>query len=635
MYRFEDRGYEFTSRADGAANRIGAYVPAFDAIHPAKRFYVMNLSLGRSFNYGWSTACSDLVAGATVAAIAVPQAIAYALIAGVDPRYGLYSAIVITIVASILGSSRHLINGPTNAVSLVVFSALASFEGRLNAFEALFLLGIIAGTIQILVAVLRLGDLTRYVSESVILGFMAGAGSLIAIGQIGNFIGVAKKGTGDQSVLLNTWLTVTGGAFNPRAVGLGVVTIAVVLLLHQLTKKFGLPRLDMLAGLLIGSLFAAYVGWSLPGPGGKTVLSVVGAIPSALPAFHIPEIDLEWFLRLIKGAAAIAFLGLLEALAVAKSIATYTRQPLDYNRQCLAEGVGNVVGGFFQAMPGSGSLTRSAINYQAGAVARASGIYSGIIVAIVVLLLGPYARFIPKCVLAGLLFISAARLIDWKRLGYALRASRFDAALVLVTAFTAIFVDVEDSILVGVALSLVLFAARASRPGMRELIVTPERLIRERGPAEARATSLLIYDLEGELFFGAAPQFHRHLSDIIGEADRSGIKYVVLRLKRTRNPDVVAVEHLEQFLHAAEDRDVTVFLAGVRPDLRAMLDNVKLEGWFPADRVFPEEDETFSSTLRAVRRANELASDRERPVAGDRRDDHFLAGDDEPAYYLV
>jgi len=577
---------------------------------------------------------SDLVAGATVAAIAVPQAIAYALIAGVDPRYGLYSAIVITIVASIFGSSRHLINGPTNAISLVIFSALASFDTHVNAFETLFLLAIIAGTIQILVSVLRLGDLTRYVSESVIIGFMAGAGLLIAIGQIGNFIGAAKKGAGDQSVLLNTWLTVTGSTPSVRAIGLGLLTIAVVLLLHRVIDRFKLPRIDMLTGLIVGSIVAASFGWSLPGPSGKPVLAVVGAIPSALPGFHIPAFDLALVLSLIKGGAAIAFLGLLEALAVAKSIATHTRQPLDYNRQCLAEGVGNVVGGFFQAMPGSGSLTRSAINYQAGAITRASGIYAGVIVAIVVLLLGPYARFIPKCVLAGLLFISAARLIDWKRLGYALRASRYDAALVAVTALTAIFIDVEDSILVGVVLSILLFTARASRLGMRELIVTPEGLIRERGRAEERLKHLLIYDLEGELFFGAADEFKRHLDTVAQETRRSGIAYVVLRLKRTRNPDVVVVEHLERFLHDAEDRGTTVLLAGIRPDLQAMLENVHLRDWFPADRLFPEEDETFSSTLRAVRRANELANHAARALEEPRADGPRGEAV-EPVYYLV
>jgi SulP family sulfate permease len=327
---------------------------------------------------------------------------------------------------------------------------------------------------------------------------------------------------------------------------------------------------------------------------------------------------------------------LLEALAVAKSIATYTRQPLDYNRQCLAEGVGNLVGGFFQSLPGSGSLTRSAINYQAGATTRASGIFSGIIVAAVVLLLGPYARFIPKCVLAGLLFITAARLIDWKRLTYAVRASRFDAALVAATAFTAIFIDVEDSILVGVALSILLFVPRAAKPSIRELIVTPERVVRERSPGERRAKSLLIYDLEGELFFGAAPELHRHLRTIIEEADRTAIKFVVLRLRRTRNPDVVAAEHLEQFLRDAAERGVTVLLAGVRPDFARLLNNVHLTTWFPAERIFLEEDDVFSATLRAVRHANWLADNHHaRNGSGADTAQASQNGESEPAYYLV
>jgi SulP family sulfate permease len=465
---------------------------------------------------------------------------------------------------------------------------------------------------------------------------MAGAGFLIALGQIGNFVGAAKKGSGDQSVLVNTWLTLSQGTFNPTAAGLGIGTIVVVLLLNRLIKKYELPRADMLAGLILASLVAAHFGWSSPGPGGKTIVSVVGAIPAAPPAFHIPKIDLTWFGRLLKGAVAIALLGLLEALAVAKSIATYTREPLDYNRQCRAEGVANLIGGFFQCLPGSGSLTRSAINFQAGAITRASGVYSGIIVAIVVFLLGPYARFIPKSALAGLLFITAARLIDWKRLGYAIRASRFDAALVAVTAFTAIFIDVEDSILVGVALSILLFVPRASKPGIRELIVTPERLVRERLPGEERAQTLLIYDIEGELFFGAAQQLYRYLTEIIEETDRTGITYVVLRLKRTWNPDVVVVEHLEQFLHDADKRGVTVLLAGVRPEFLKILENVQLTSWFPADRIFPEEDETFSATLRAVRRASQLASQHAAQTRAEQKHaGPTFADDNEPAYYLV
>ncbi len=571
----------------------------------------------------------DLIAGATVAAIAIPQAMAYALIAGVDPRFGLYSAIIVTIIASIFGSSSHLINGPTNAISLVVFSALAPFDAAFDAYQAMFLLAIIVGTIQILIAVFKLGDLTRYVSESVILGFMAGAGLLVAIGQVGNFLGAAKKGTGDQSLLVQLWETLTkGGPFNAHAIGLGVGTIVAVLLLRRIINRYRLPQMDMLLALMAAATLAALFGWSIPAANGKSLVAVVGKVPAALPVFHIPEIHFAWVSKLLGSAVAISFLGLLEALAVAKSIASYTRQPLDYNRQCLAEGISNLIGGFFQSLPGSGSLTRSSINYQAGAITRMSGIYSGVIVALVVLVFGPYARFIPKSALAGLLFITAARLIDWKRLSYAVRASRFDAGLVLVTAVAAIFISVDMSILIGVALSILMFVPRASKLSMRELIVTPERVVRERQPDDERLEPLLIYDLEGELFFGAAPELDRHLENLKEETIRNQARYLVLRVRRTRNPDMVAIEHLEHFLREAEKRGVTVLLAGVRPDLAAILRNLRFEDWLPADRVFPEEGEKYSATLHAVRHAYQL-------LGRNDRKEGLSATEERAAYYLV
>jgi sulfate permease, SulP family len=162
----------------------------------------------------WSDGRKDLLAGLTVAAISLPQGMAYALIAGVDPRFGLYSAIVVTAVASVFGSSSHLINGPTSAISLVVFSALAFFEPdqRIEAYEAMFLLGVMVGVIQILIAVFtKLGDLTRYISESVILGFMGGAALLLAIGQVANLLGISDKGTGHQHILCRLWLILTKG----------------------------------------------------------------------------------------------------------------------------------------------------------------------------------------------------------------------------------------------------------------------------------------------------------------------------------------------------------------------------------------------------------------------------------------
>jgi SulP family sulfate permease len=559
--------------------------------------------------YSWEAARRDLLAGATVAAISLPQAMAYALIAGVDPRFGLYSAIVITLVASIFGSSRHLINGPTNAISLVVFSALAFIDqtDRFSVYQALFLLAIMIGVVQILIAVFRLGDLTRYISESVVIGFMAGAGFLIALGQVANFMGIKDRGDGHQHVLLRFWMTLTqAGAPNWYSFGIGAGTVVLVILLRMAARRYRLPQIDMLVALLIAAGVAARFGWSIPNAAGKTLISVVGNVPASLPTLHLPQIQLSWVRQMAGSSLAIAFLGLVEALAIAKSIAADTRQKLDYNRQCMAEGIANLVGGFFQCLPGSGSLTRSAINFQAGAVTRWSGVFAAGGVAIVVASLAPYARFIPKSALAGLLMVTAWRLIDWSRLRYTVRSSRFDGGLVLVTAFAAIFISVEFSIFIGVAISILLFVPRAARLRATELIVTAEGIVRERRPDDAPCESIVISDLEGELFFGAAPELERHLEKLRDRVEKEGLKVVILRVKRTRNPDVVFLNHLEHFVRDMMKQHIAVLLCGVRTELEQAMRNVHFETWMPPGSVFHQGATTYSSTLKAVLYAYEL-----------------------------
>jgi SulP family sulfate permease len=195
---------------------------------------------------------------------------------------------------------------------------------------------------------------------------------------------------------------------------------------------------------------------------------------------------------------------------------------------------------------------------------------------------------------------------------------------------------VDYSTLIGVALSIVLFVTRASKPSMRELIVTAERVVRERQPGEKRSGRLLIYDLEGELFFGAAPELDRYLSEILEEANRTEIRHVVLRFRRARNPDAGAIEHLERFLRDANAQGVTVLLAGVRPDFVKILRNVRIGRWFPTDHIFPEEDQNFSATLRAVRYANQLASQSGERNGANEADTRTAPDEGEKAvYYLV
>ncbi len=546
----------------------------------------------------------DLMAGLTVAAISLPQAMAYALLAGVDPRFGLYSAIVVTAVASVLGSSSHLINGPTSAISLVVFSALAYFgpDQRLEAAEGMFLLGAMVGSIQILIAVFRLGDLTRYISESVILGFMSAAALLLAAGQISNALGVHDKGTGAQQQLYRLWLTLTeGDAVNGKAVAITVSTVVLAVVSRRLVRRYRLPQMDMLAVLIVVALGAFFAGWTLPNVDGKTAIAIAGAVPSSLPTLHIPSIQLNWITHLGPDALAIAFLGLLEALAIAKSIANQTRQPLDYNRQCLAEGVANLTGAFFRCLPGSGSLSRSAINFQAGGATRFSGIIASVTVALAVLALAPLARYVPKPALAGLLLLTATRLIDPKRLAYTIRASRQDAIVLVLTVISALAFGLDAAIMVGVGLSIVLFVPRAAQLRVVELIVGRDGVVRERLATDPPTIGFVLYDLEGELFFGAAPELERCFATIRQRVEAEKLRHVILRLKRVRNPDVVSLELLEHFLNACEKDGIRIVLAAVRPDLIDAFGRLRFADWLPPDRVFKQAPDEHSSTIAAIR----------------------------------
>ena len=489
----------------------------------------------RRLNYDGAKGRADVIAGLTVAAVSFPQAMAYALIAGVDPKFGVYSAIVVTAVASIFGSSSHLINGPTSAISLLVFTSLAFIdsENTTELFQALFLLGALIGGIQILIGLFKLGNLTRYISEAVIIGFMAAAAFLLAAGQLGKALGVRDKGDGHMQVLHRVWLTLFhGDAINYRAVILSVAPVLLAIVLRKLVQRFRWPQVDMLAVLVITTLIAYVAGWSIPGPGGRTAVSVAGNVPRSLPGPQIPEVQADWLPHLSTGALAIAFVGIIEALSIAKAIAHETRQKIDYNRQIVAEGLANLAGGFFQSLPGSGSLSRSAINYQSGAATRFSGIVSAATVAVALLLFAPLLRYVPQPALAGLLLVTAARLVDFKRLFYTLKASRYDAGLVIITAFTGVAIDLDKSVLLGVILSILLFVPRAAKLKAKELIVTPERVVRERVPGDVADPSIIIYDLEGELFFGAAPELDRHLVALSGRIEAEDVKFVILRLKR-------------------------------------------------------------------------------------------------------
>jgi SulP family sulfate permease len=566
--------------------------------------YVPALESLRS--YSWHSLGRDLMAGVTVATVAVPQAMAYATLAGVPPQYGLYTAIVMTAVGAMLDSSRQLINGPTNAISIALLSGLAVIpEGE--RVSAAILLAFLVGGVQLGIALLRLGDLTRYVSHSVILGFTVGASSLLVLDQMKNFFGWEARGDPENHFLKRFWLSLTtGGGIHWPTFLIGAGTIALVLAVRKFNaycrnrgSRFPIPQ------HLVAVTIMAFVVWAL----GLETVKIVGPIPASLPSFQFP--NLKWdHVNLLAGTAfAIAVLGLLEAVAMAKAIASHTGQKLDINQQCLSEGAANLAGSFFQCIPGSGSLTRSAVNQQAGAVSQWSGVFAAVAVALMILVLAPGARFIPKASLAGLLMLAAFRMVDRKQLAFHLRATRLDAGVILATALAAVVISVEFCIIIGVFLSFVLYVPRTAHVRMVQLVITPQRRIRERLIGDQLCDRMVLYSLEGDLFFGAEPELEKHLATIeesarttssqVGMASQArpdsidsrsirqgSVRLVILILSRARNPDATFLTLLEAFHAKLKRNDLVLLLAGVPSDIEKALKATGLDARIGPKHIF-------------------------------------------------
>ena len=563
-------------------------------------------ALGSLRGYTFRDLGSDALAGITVATVAVPQAMAYALIAGIPPFYGLYAAIVLTLVAALFYSSRQLISGPTNAISIAVLSAVAFLPSNVDRISAAILLASMVGMIQMGITFLRLGDLTRFVSHGVIVGFTLGAAILIILGQMKHLLGISVNADPHDHFLMQLGQTFREGQINGYTAAIGLGTIGFVLGLQWLKSRrkgswhFLLP--DFLLAVIVTSLVVWAFG--LHGHG----VQVIGNIPAELPGFRWP--DWNWMrMRQLSGSAlAIALLGLLESVAMAKTIASRTKQKLDINQQCFSEGIANFVGGFFQCFPGSGSLTRSSINQQAGAKSQWAAVISAVVVALTVLYLAPLAFYIPRACLAGLLLVSAVRLIDRKQLLHHLRTTRFDAGIVLATALSAVFISVEFCILIGIFMSFVLYVPRAAKLELIELIVTPERVLREKIDSDPICNRILIYSLEGELFFGSAPDLERHL-DTIRARTLDNPRVIVLNCKWARNPDAVCLGELEAFIRDMHERDIVVLFSGIRKDMAKVFDNAGLSSLMDSNHIFQESNKSLSSTLDAVRHAYDYVQD--------------------------
>ncbi|MCB1630684.1 MAG: SulP family inorganic anion transporter [Pseudomonadales bacterium] len=552
--------------------------------------------------YRTSDARGDLLAGLSVAAVAVPQAMAYAMVVGLPPEVGLCTAIIMTAVGAVFDSSRQLINGPTNAISIALLSAVGAIVDPGERLQAVVLMAFMIGSIQLGISLLRLGDLTRYISHSVIVGFTAGASLLLVLDQLKNLLGQRAVGDVHDHFLLRVYHSlVAGGDVHQPTVYIGLASITLVVALRWLKRRWSWVLLpEFLLVVLVMAGLSAYFDFAAMG------VKVVGTIPATLPRPEMPVLDVALMEELATPALAIALLGLLEAISMSKAIAAVTRQKLDLNQQCLSEGMANIVGSFFSCMPGSGSLTRSAINQQAGARTQWSGVISAIAVAVVMVVLAPYAAFIPRPALAGLLIVTAAGMINFHDLRFHLRVTRYDAIIVTVTAVTAFAISIEFCILIGTFLSFMLAVPRAGNMHMTEFIPAEDGIVHERLPEDDACPRIRIYGFEGEFFFAAGTNIERHMERIEEQVD-ANTQVVVLRMKRARNPDAVGMAQLEGLCDRLSARGIRVLLCGVRPQMHQVMQRCGIIGKIGTASIFLEQNIRQTSTMQAMHHAATLS----------------------------
>lgn len=553
----------------------------------------------------------DLLAGLTVAVVEVPQAMAYALIAGVPPQYGIYTSIIQGTLGALLSSCEHLTTGPTNTQSLLIASAVSRVAAMAGHpvggpeyvaiyLQLVFSLTLIKGLMQLGFAALRLGDMVRYVSRSVIVGVAAGAGILIIVGQIPAFLGVAPRPRdpndwwGVLGTLQRTWPSL--GEVDGWAVGMGLVALVVVIGTRMISR--------LLPGALVAVVITAAI-IAVTGVLPDQPHLLVGELPRGLPSFHLPWTSLGEVRELLGGALALAMLGMLESVAIGKTLAAKSGERINSNQEFFAQGMTNAVSSFFQCIPGSGSFSRSALDYDAGAQTRFAAVFNACFVATIFLLLAGQARYIPLSSLAAVLFVIAYGLIDWRYMVRVARSSRSDGLVCFTTLVSTLVAPLEYAIFIGIFLNIGLYLRKASRLHLNEMVQTKqgpfiERPIRDRLGTE----QVLFLQLEGGLFFAVADELQDRLRLILD----SGVRVVVFRLKRTHMIDTTVLDELSDFIDQMKKRNRHVILCGVRSELMTVLRNYAIVDQVGKENVFPAGDNVFASAKAALARARELVA---------------------------
>ena len=400
-----------------------------------------------------ATLRSDILAGLTGAIVVLPQGVAFATLAGMPPAYGLYSAMIPCVIAALFGSSRVMVTGPANAISLTVLAIMAPLAVPESAryVQLVITLAFMVGVWQILLALAHAGKLIDYVSHTVIVGFTAGAAVLIVNSQIRNFFGVDI--TRGASVV-KTIMEFMANSSQVQGVTLliGCITLVTALIWQPLNRI--VPA--MLVSVVAGSLVALFAKWVDP----TLIIKTVDALPGALPPLSMPDVSIDTLRMLLIPSIAMTLLALAEAVSIAQAMAKRRKEKLDGNQEFLGQGLANVIGSFFSSYPASGSFNRSGVNVAAGAVTPFSAIMASVFLVAILFFVAPLAQYLPLAAVAAILFLVAWNLVDRREIRYLL-SDKFERITLLATFFATLVMALEWAILFGVAVSLVVKRARS------------------------------------------------------------------------------------------------------------------------------------------------------------------------------
>ncbi|MBN1220399.1 MAG: sulfate permease [Anaerolineae bacterium] len=521
----------------------------------------------------------DLVAGLTVAVIAIPQAIAFALIAELPPQMGLYATIVGAIVGALWGSSNQLSTGPANAISLLVFSSLmmVAFPGSPEFIIAAGVMAVLVGLIQLVIGLARLGALVNFVSHSVIVGFSAGAGILISLGQLPHLLGLEIPGRNLIGLVSGFGAHFTEIHWPTSVMGLGA--IGIILLLRKINPKLPTPLISIV--LASGIVFLGQLN--------EKGVDVIGQLPSGFPPFvRLPIFNFNLITSLSTGALAIAAIGLIQSTAIVRSLALQTGQRTDNNQEFVGQGLANMACGFFSGYPGAGSFARSVVNFEAGAQTRFSGIFAGIFLLVATFSLGSLTAYLPRAALAGVLMVTAYGLIDWAEIRRIWRGTRADALIMLVTLFGTLFLRIEFAVLLGILFSFAVYIVNTSMPRVFPVVSDEsyEHFV-EQQPHQVPCPQLGILTISGDLYFGAV----RHVEETIYQhlVDHPTQRFLLLRMHAVNQCDFRGVQMLEAIAHRCQERGGALFLMRVQRHILAFM---KTNGFY--DRLgsdhFLDED---------------------------------------------